>query len=101
MAGESGPLTKNNCDYIYLGGFKHSTSVCRPPGDIPLMFDIPGNHKGFNVLFEDGQTKFIEADVGSCKGMIMLLHKKRKYDPAVLKKLMQKAEKLDHLYGLK
>ncbi len=98
--GTSGPINKNNCSYIYLGGFEYSKSTDK---NIPLLFDDPRIHENFiNVVLLDSRVEMISAArISNCKDVIMVLNKKYKYDPAVLKKLMQKAEKLDELYGLK
>jgi predicted nucleic acid-binding Zn ribbon protein len=102
-SGEAGPLTRDVCDYIYIGGFKKLVGTNGKQRDIPLVFDSPGNHENFiNVFFLNGSIQGIKTDkVKNCKDLINYLNKIYKYDPAVFNKLMQKADKLDKLYGLK
>jgi hypothetical protein len=101
QSGDSGDLKENNCDYAYLGGYKADGSSMS--GHLPVMFDKPGNHRNyFNVLYKDGSAEALsDVRISNCKDIIIELNKKYKYDPAVFNKLMQKAETLDKLYGLK
>ncbi len=100
-SGDSGGLKESICDYAYIGGYKAGGSSMS--GHLPVMFDKPGNHRNyFNVLYKNGSAEaFSDVRISNCKDIIIELNKKYKYDPAVLKKLMQKAETLDKLYGLK
>ena len=44
------PLTEENVDYVYIGGFNEKTDP-----KSPILYDKPGNHQDFgNVLFADG-----------------------------------------------
>jgi Protein of unknown function (DUF1559) len=101
-AGEFGPLTKDNCDYIYFGGFKEGATDNSDVASYPLMFDIPGNHSRYiNAVFEDGYAQgFNVGKINTCKAFIKFLSKKYKYPPEHLKILMGKAGQLDEQYGL-
>ena len=96
--GRKGPIIKENCDYIYLGGFKADNG-----DNIPLAFDKPDNHNDyFNVLFLDGHVVgYPTSASGSCEEIIIFLNNEHKYPDKLFKQLLSKAKKIDsnlHFY---
>jgi prepilin-type processing-associated H-X9-DG protein len=96
--GIKGPITEENCGYIYLGGFKEFQNP-----KIPLAFDKPNNHPDYiNVVFLDGHIRgYPTSAAGSCEEIIIFLNNEHKYSPELFKKLLDKAKKIDsnlHFY---
>ncbi len=96
--GRKGSIIKENCDYIYLGGFKADNG-----DNIPLAFDKPDNHNDyFNVLFLDGHVVgYPTSASGSCEEIIIFLNNEHKYPDKLFKQLLSKAKKIDsnlHFY---
>lgn len=90
-------LKEDNSSYIYIGDFVEGDSP-----DIPLVFDKFGNKKSFiNVLFQDGRVNPVPGSIKNCKELIEYLAKSRKYPPEVLKKLREKAARIDKELGYK
>jgi Domain of unknown function (DUF4190) len=81
--------------YIYLGGYNggSSNSDYQYP---PLVFDRPGNHKGYIfVLFQDGLIKQYKTGAKTATEVVDMLKKKIKYTPDQQKVLYAKAAKAD------
>ncbi len=90
-------LKEENSSYIYIGDFTEGDGP-----DIPVVFDKFGNKKGFiNILFQDGHVSSIPGNVHNCRELIEYLTKRKKYTPAILKKLREKAAQIDKELGYK
>ncbi len=100
---ENGPLTKDTCSYIYMGGFGISSYKKHGTANIPIVFDIPDvKRRSMNVLFLDGHIlRFDISKVGSCKDVVLFLNRRFQYPPELLTILSEKAGVLDKEYGLK
>ena len=95
----NGQLTEANSSYIYFGGFKEFGNA-----NTPLVFEKPGNHKGYvNILFMDGHVKgHVIPNYRNCTQIINHLSQgNNAYDPKLLKKLLEKAKKIDKEFGYK
>ena len=100
---ESGPLTKDTCSYIYMGGLGISSYKKYGTANIPIVFDIPdAKRRSMNVLFLDGHIlRYDISEVGSCKKVVLFLNQRFRYPPELLTILSDKAKILDEEYGLK
>ena len=101
-----GKLTDKDISYVYFGGFMDTSSECKGHTleDIvplcPVLFDHPKNHKDHvNYIDEDGQFKTLSTKVKTCSEFIDELNKKLKYNPVLLKILLEKAAEADRRYS--
>lgn len=94
---------KAELSYIYLGGYKKLNSF-KPQmvkSEIPVLFDRPGNHKGYvNVVYLGGEPGSLLTEAKDCRGVIEDFNKKFNYSPEVLRKMREKASRIDALYKL-
>ncbi len=97
------PLEWESCSYIYFGGFKDDYSSKGGLPNTPIVFDNPRNHHSFvNVAFRDGHVQgFIVRHVENSTELINFLDKRFNYPPELKKQLLEKANQLDEMYGLK
>jgi prepilin-type processing-associated H-X9-DG protein len=90
-------LKEINSSYIYFGGFVYGVSP-----DAPLAFDKPGDHNGYiNILFADGHVQGFALEYTNCEQVVNFLGQKFNYKDELLKKLLEKARKIDKEMGYK
>ena len=91
LSEKKGFLCEASISYVYFGGF----SAKDTPG-IPLAFDKLGNHKNFvNILFVDGHVEGIPGNFNSYSDVINMLKKRYGYSAEDVKRLDEKAARLD------
>ena len=94
---------KAELSYIYFGGYKKLNAYKQGTvkSDIPVLFDRPGNHKGYvNVVYLGGEPGSFLTKAKDCRELIEDFNKKFNYSPEVLTKLRAKAEVIDALYKI-
>jgi len=85
------PLSDENLSYIYWGGFSDKDNP-----DIPLVMEKLGNHQYFvNILFLNGRVAGFWSKFKTYSEVMKMLCKEYKYSPEDLKRLQEKAAKLD------
>lgn len=99
IVGTSGcPLAEENVSYIYLGGFSNKDNP-----DMPLVFEKLHNYdphvgqysKFICILLLDGRRVGYGGHYKKYSDVITMLNEKYKYSPEDLKRLKEKAAKLD------
>ncbi|MDD5597213.1 MAG: DUF1559 domain-containing protein, partial [Victivallaceae bacterium] len=90
-----GELKEANSSYIYFGDFVEGDGA-----DIPVAFDkISNNRNVINVLYQDGRVGSLTGKFSNCEELIDYLAKTSKFKPEILKKLQEKARKIDKELG--
>lgn len=90
-------LKESNSSYIYLGDFVEGDGP-----DIPMVFDkFSKNRNAVNILYQDGHVASLPGKFGSCEKLITYLAGTSKFKPEILKKLQEKARKIDKELGYK
>lgn len=82
----------DNCSYVYIGGSDRNT-----PGDFPLVFDWPLNHKNrFQILTVNGQVRTFEVErLNSCRKLASFLQSRFRYSEKDFQRLRAAADLLD------
>ena len=90
-------LKEADSSYIYFGDFVEGDGA-----DIPVAFDKFGNNgKVINILYQDGHVGSLTGKFANCEELIAHLAKASKFKPEILKKLQEKARKIDKELGYK
>lgn len=94
---KKGPLYESSVSFVYLGGFLNSEKSM-----IPIAFDKLSNHSSYvNVFFASGKVDAFKGSFRSNSDVITMLNEKYKYSPEDLKRLQEKAAKLDQYLDIK
>jgi hypothetical protein len=90
-------LNEADSSYIYFGGFVEDEGA-----NIPVAFDkFNKNRNIINVLYQDGRVAPLPGKLNSCGELVDYLAKTGKFKPEILKKLQEKARKIDKELGYK
>ena len=91
-ARDAASFTYDNCSYVYVGG-----SAADTPGDFPLVFDWPLNHRDrFHVLTVGGKVAaFHLENLDSCRKLASFLQSRFRYPEPDFRRLLEAADKLD------
>ena len=92
---------KAGLSYVYFGGYKKLNAFKQQfvKSDIPVLFDRPGNHKGYvNVIYLGGDPGSFLTQAKDCRELIEDFNKKFNYSPEILTQLRAKAALIDSQY---